>query len=451
MNSEKGENECSGPWLFRGARVADPRTNLWGQRDVLVVGNRIRAIDSAISSREATAAAGGVVRTIEAEGLWIWPGLIDLHVHFREPGYTHKETFSTGGRAAISGGYTCVVCEPNTDPPLADPSTVRKTSVKASHDTPLRVAFKAAMSEERKGEKPADIEALAKMLPVVALSDDGDPIVKATLMDRICRRSAAVGLPLCPHCEDTARSRKAYADGIDAGFPVGEWKKNEAAYIKRDAELAVQWGTPIHFSHVSLEESLEVLREIRSDNPQNPVTAEVTPHHLLLDETTELEQGEDMVNPPLRAKNDRKALCDALIAGKIDAIASDHAPHQPGEKREGASGFIGVETSLSLILTHFVIPGLLSPLAAARLMSTQPADILGLPGGEVVTGGVADLVVVDPEAEWKIETDKVLSLSQNTPFREKKATGRAVGVMIDGDLVLARESLKNRMKSNEEE
>ncbi len=434
-------------WLLKGAIVANPGTGLWGRRDILIVDDRVEVVATDISQHHVLRDYGEEPRIVNLSGFWIWPGLIDLHVHFREPGYTHKETVTTGGAAALNGGYSCVVCEPNTDPPLAKVSIIENMAEKADQDTPVRVRFKAAMSSGRKGQQPADVERLARVSEVVALSDDGDPIVDVDLMEQVCRRSAAVGLPVCPHCEDSRRSREAYDSGVDPGFSVGAWKKNEASYIERDAQLAVKWGVPAHFSHVSLAESLEVVQKLKRDNPGVPLTLEVAPHHLLLDEESELEEEAGKVNPPLRTPEDRKALCDALVAGKIDAIASDHAPHQRQEKQDGASGFIGVETTLPLILTHFVHKGLLAPVEAAGLMSSRPAQILGLPGGSVMSGSLADLVIIDPELDWEIHAGDMLSRSQNTPFDGHSVKGRAVGVMIDGEMVSARDSLKSRIYS----
>ncbi|MFW6457586.1 MAG: amidohydrolase family protein, partial [Planctomycetota bacterium] len=245
-----------GPWLLQGARVADPPTGLWARRDVLIVDNEVKTIAPEMKAHEEVQESGGLPQVIDASDLWIWPGLVDLHVHFREPGLVHKETLATGGDAALSGGYSCVVCEPNTDPPLADVNILRKVAGKAWDDTPLRVFFKAAMTSGRNGKEPADIEALARLNTVVGVSDDGDPIVRFDVMEEVFRRSAAVGLPVCPHCEDSKRSREAQQRGVDPGFPVGKYQENEARYIQRDAGVAAKWGVPAHFSHVSLEESL---------------------------------------------------------------------------------------------------------------------------------------------------------------------------------------------------
>lgn len=437
-------------YLIRGARVADPSTDLWAHRDVLVADGRVAQVAPEISVSVARSAGKGTVRVVEAEGLWLWPGLVDLHVHFREPGYTHKETMASGCRAALRGGYTAVVCEPNTDPPIATPELVAELAGRAAEQSPVRVFFKATMTKGRRGQAPADMEALARQERVVALSDDGDPIVRREVVEEVCKRAARVGLPLSPHCEDSARSLAAYSAGTRPGFEPRPAHQNEALYIGRDAGLAVRWGSAVHFSHVSLEESLCVLRHIREEAPSAPVTLECAPHHLLLSAQDFDPDAIPKVNPPLRTPSDRQALQDALVAGEIDAIASDHAPHTAEEKEAGASGFIGLETTLALILTEFVHPGRLAPLDATAFMSTRPAAILGLAAGGVCAGGRADLTLIDPDVEWTVRAEEFASLSRNTPFEGRRLRGRAVGTMIDGRLEFARQSLRARIEETQE-
>jgi dihydroorotase len=449
MVSENSE-VLTDSWLIRGARVADPTMGLWGLRDVLVVGGNVAEVAPELSAALVGKLGNGAVRVIEADGLWLWPGLVDLHVHFREPGYTHKETMASGCRAALRGGYTTVVCEPNTDPPITTGRLVGELSGRVTAESPVRVFFKAAMTEGRQGEAPADIESLARHQRVVALSDDGDPVVRPEVMEEVCRWAARVGLPLSPHCEDSHRSLAAYSAGTLPGFEPRPGHENEALYIERDVDLALRWGAPVHFSHVSLEESLRVLRRIREEAPSAPVTLECAPHHLLLS-VEEFDPGAvPKVNPPLRPPSDRKSLQDALIDGEIDAIASDHAPHTAEEKEAGASGFIGLETTLALILTEFVHAGRLAPLDAAALMSTRPAEILGLPVGGLSRGKRADLTLIDPCAEWTVQAAEFASLSRNTPFEGRRLRGRAVGTMIDGRLEFARPSLCARIEDTQE-
>jgi dihydroorotase len=437
-------------WLIRGAHVADPASGLWERRDILVGGGRILEVARTVPSHRARRAGSGRCKFLNAEDLWVWPGLVDLHVHFREPGYTHKETLASGCRAALRGGYTSVVCEPNTSPPIDSPGLVTKLAARAREESPVRVFFKAAMTAGREGEEVADVEALARQDRVVALSDDGDPVVHPRIMEAVCRRAARVGLPLSPHCEDSPRSISAYDSGVSPGFEPGPVQHNEARYIDRDMRMARRWGCPVHFSHVSLEASLAVVRRVREECPAAPVTLECAPHHLLLSKEDYEPGSVPNVNPPLRGASDRRALQEALVAGDVDVIASDHAPHSEAEKEEGASGFIGLETSLALILTEFVHPGRIKPVDAANCMSFRPAEILGLPGGRVCAGQGADLTIIDPEEKWTVRSTQFASKSRNTPFEGRRLRGRVVGVMINGGLEFTRGCVQDRIEQNQE-
>jgi len=388
---------------------------------------------------------------VEASGLWLWPGLIDLHVHLREPGFTHKETLASGGRAAARGGYTAVVCEPNTSPPIDTPERAGELAEKARRDSPVRVYLKAAMTAGREGRRPADIGALARVPSVVALSDDGDPLTRLDVMEEVCRAAARVGLPLSPHCEDSERALADYREGAAPGFePAGPYA-NEARYVRRDLELARRWGCQVHFSHVSLAESVDLLRRFRlASGAGARVSFELAPHHLLLC-TADYEAGQPpRVNPPLRSAADRRALQEALLGGEADAVASDHAPHAAQDVARGASGLIGLETTLGLVLTHFVHAGRMSALAAARALSTRPAQVFGLPGGSLSVGRPADLVLIDPQEEWMVRAEEFASLSRNTPYEGWRLRGRAVGVMVEGRLVYARDSLRSRINYRQE-
>ena len=433
-------------WLIRRVHVMDPSTGQCGVRDVLVAEGRIARVAERIPSEEAPRTAA-----VECEGLWLWPGLVDAHVHFREPGFAHKETIASGSAAALRGGYTAVVCEPNTMPPIDTPELVRSLARKARRDGAIRVYFKAAMTTGREGTRPSDIEAMAREPSVVALSDDGDPVTRLDVMERVCRDAARIGLLLTPHCEDSPRALRDYQAGARPGFEPGEPYTNEARYVERDLALARRWGCRVHFSHVSLAESVELIRRFRAQEDGGAlVTYEVTPHHLLLSAADYPAGQAPKVCPPLRSPTDRDALQEALTSGQADAVASDHAPHLAHEKAAGASGLIGLETSLGLVLTEFVHTGRLDPLDAARAMSTRPAQVLGLPAGSLATGRAADMVFIDPEERWRVRADDLASLSRNTPYDGRGLWGRAVGVMVGGRVAFARESFRSRMNAGPE-
>ena len=416
--------------LIKNARLVDPQAGLDGRFDLLAVAGRVRAVQADIDPAEARAEAGAeCLSVVDADGLWLWPGLIDPHVHLREPGFEHKETFATGGAAAVAGGYTAVICEPNTDPPLDSVPALRRAAHKAQQDAPLAVYFKATMTAGRRGQEPSDIAGLAAEPSVVALSDDGDPVVAATVMAEVCRLAAEHRILLAPHCEDSPRALEDFAAGVDAGFaPAGPYC-NEANYIRRDMGLAGRADCRIHFSHVSLGAAVEI---IEAGQAAGACTYEATPHHLLLS-VADFPPGEvPKVNPPLRPAADRQALRNALIVGRADMLASDHAPHTAEDKAAGASGFVGLETTLGLVLTHFVWPGLLSPADAVRLMSVAPARVFGLPGGTLAPGVPADMVLIDPDIEWVAEPEVFLSRSRNTPFAGWQLRGMAVATYVDG-------------------
>jgi len=429
-------------WLIRRAHLMDPSTGVCALRDVLVTDGRVARMADTIPVGDVDTRRVGI---IEAEGLWLWPGLVDLHVHFREPGFTHKETIASGGAAAARGGYTTVVCEPNTRPPIDSAGRVQELARKAREDTPVRVYVKAAMTLGREGKRPSDIEALAREPSVVALSDDGDPVTSCAVMAEVCRAAARVGLPLSPHCEDSPRALADYQLGAAPGFEPGEPYANEPAYIERDLRLAQRYGGPVHFSHVSLASSVELIRQFRARASRGVgVTFEVTPHHLLLS-ADDFETQPPRVTPPLRSAADRDALQAALVAGAVDAVASDHAPHTEQDKARGASGLIGLETTLGLVLTHFVHTGRLTPLAAACVLSTRPAQILGVAGGTLAVGQPADMVLIDPDEEWEVRADELASLSRNTPYQGWKLRGRAVWVAVWGRTAFVHSSLRQRV------
>ncbi len=420
--------------LIRRARLIDPVAGTDAVRDVLVASGRVARVASELSPEEAREGLpdAAELSVVDAEGLWLLPGLVDAHVHLREPGFPEKETLATGTRAAAAGGCTTVVCEPNTDPPLDTPARVRELADRAERDGIVRVYVKGAMTEGRGGERPADVAALAAVPQVVALSDDGDPVVDPAVMATVCRLAAAARVPLAAHCEDSPRALEAFDRGEKPGFSPGEPYTNEARYVRRDLALAAQFGCRIHFSHASVAESVEAIRAA-PDGAR--ATFEATPHHLLLCRE-DYPLGEvPTVNPPIRSEEDRRALREAVTSGQCDAIASDHAPHTAEDKAAGACGLVGLETTLGLVLTHFVAPGLLTPADAVRLLSAGPARVFGLPGGTLRQGSVADMVLVDPARKWTVQPEAFRSRSRNTPYAGWKLRGKALATYVAGDLV----------------
>jgi dihydroorotase len=352
-----------------------------------------------------------------------------------------KETIGSGTRAAAKGGFTTVICEPNTSPPIDSCERVEGLQRRIADSGLVNVYIKAAMTLGMRGEEVTDIKRLSGHSLVKALSEDGNPVVDERLMDEICRLAAENGLLLSCHSEDSAfslsKSRTSKSKmGGGLGFSPGQEFHNEANFIARDMALAEARNAPIHISHVSLRESLELIRRAKTRG-HTPVTCEATPHHLLLDSDFKCPDGSPaIVNPPLRDKDDVEALRAALKEGLIDAIASDHAPHGEEDKKAGAPGFIGLETTLGLVLTRLVQPGIISLTVAVRMMSTAPSAIFRLGSGSLRKGAAADVSIIDTGREWTVDVGDLESLSKNSPFEGWRLRGRAVATIVGGRIVM---------------
>ena len=421
--------------LIKNGRVMDPSANLDERLDILIEDGRVTEVSSDIKPQ-------GDVETLDATGCIVTPGLIDCHVHLRESGRKGeametekvKETIRSGTRAAAKGGLTTVLCEPNTTPPIDSWERVNELQERISSTSFVRTYVKVSMTVGMQGESVTDIEKLSVHPLVKALSEDGNPIVEEKLMYEVCRRAAKNNLPLSCHSEDSSfslakRSRKL-------GFRPREDFHNEPNFIARDILLAEASRAQIHISHVSMRESLEVIRRAKARN-RTRVTCEVTPHHLLLDDSFRDPRGlRATVNPPLRSKEDNAALIEALKEGMIDVIASDHAPHREEDKRAGAPGFIGLETTLGLVLTKLVQPGIISLMHAIRMMSTTPSTIFHLKDGSLKKGARADVTIIDTGREWTVDTGGFESLSRNCPFEGWKLRGRSVAVIVGGRIIM---------------
>ena len=424
------------PLLLRSPRICDPSQGMDYRADVLVKNGAISSIGEGQPVPPKT-------RVIDCTGLWLWPGLVDPHVHFRDPGFTDKEDLGTGGRAAAAGGYTAVVCEPNTRPPLDTRERARDMLHRAARESDVRVFAKGAMTEGRAGGRMADLSGLSAVDGVVAFSDDGDPVVDQEMMARVCREASCLGLPLSPHCEDSPASVEQYDRGADPGFEPGEPYTNEWRFVRRDLECASRHGCRIHFSHVSQLRSVEQIRRAREGTAG--VTYEVTPHHLVLCREDYSEGDAPVVNPPLGTAEDREALRRAVAEGEADAIGSDHAPHRPEDKAQGASGLIGLETTLGVIMTELVHEGTIAPMRAAQLLSTGPASIFDLPGGSLRPGESADMVLIAPGEYWTVDADQFRSKSRNTPFDGRELKGRAVATFLEGERIFETPAFPDRV------
>ena len=424
------------PVLIRGGRVIDPSRGTDGVADVLAAGGRIEAVGRNIGEPE-----GATV--IDAGGLVVAPGLIDLHTHLREPGQEDLETIATGAMAAAAGGFTAVCAMPNTDPVCDNQGVVGFVASQARRAARARVYPIGAISVGQKGQQLAEFGELVGA-GAVAVSDDGKPVMSSHLMRTALEYAKVFGIPVADHCEEmTLAQGGAMHEGLVStrlglkGIPSAA----EEIMVARDILLAELTGGHVHLCHMSTRGSVELIRRAKDRGLR--VTAEACPHHFTL--THEACEGYDTnakMNPPLREAEDREAIRQALRDGTIDVIATDHAPHHYDAKErefdDAPNGIIGLETALPLALTELVHTGLLTLPELILRMSTQPARIFNLPGGTLATGAPADLVVFDPGVEWEVRPDEFYSKGRNTPFRGRQVRGRAEATIVGGEVVYRR-------------
>jgi len=346
------------------------------------------------------------------DGLVIAPGLVDMHVHFREPGFQHKEDIQTGAAAAAAGGITTCCCMPNTLP-VADNAETIKYIIEKAKQAQITVLPIGAVTIGQKGEKLTDF-AVLKKAGAVALSDDGLPIKNDDIMRQALIKASENDMLIISHCEE------------------------EEAMVARDVMLAAETNTKIHIAHVSTADAVETIRKAKAAGVK--VTAETCPHYFSIDESKVTEMGTNAkMSPPLRKEKDVEAIIQGLCDGTIDAIATDHAPHSVGEKavsfHEAPNGIIGLETSLALALTFLYHTGKLTLDEIIRLMSTKPAEILGLNAGTLNEGDNADIIIFDPNEEWTVDATKFKSKSRNTPFGGMKLRGKVKCTIARGKIL----------------
>jgi dihydroorotase len=422
-------------WI-KGGEVIDPRMGTQERRDIII---RRGKIEKLLAPGNFELPGQSDVRSVDATGRIVIPGLIDMHVHLREPGEEHKETIATGSMAAAAGGFTAVACMPNTIP-VNDSRSVTEFILERGRKADLvRVYPIAAVSKGQRGEMLTEFGDL-KEAGAIAISDDGRPVTSSELMRRAMEYAQFFGLPIISHCQDLDLSHNGVMhEGCIStrlglrGIPGA----SEDIMVVRDLLLAKLTGYPVHIAHVSTEGSVDFIR--RAKEAGIPVTAETAPHYFSLDHTAVIGYDTNAkMYPPLREPEDVEAVRKGLAEDVIDVIATDHAPHSPLEKEvefdRAAFGIIGLQTALPLALA-LVRDGVMGLPAAIAKLSCNPADILNVRGGSIEEGKEADLTIIDPQAEYVFNRELIKSKSTNSPFLGKKMQGKAVLTMVKGRIV----------------
>lgn len=427
--------------LIKNGKVYDSKNGLDGKYDILIEGNKIFEINENIKNQG--------YEVIDAEGKIIIPALIDMHTHLREPGYEEKETVKTGSEAAAAGGFSAVAAMPNTKPIADNPAVVEHLKLK-SEKAAVRVYPIGSITQDSKGEVLSEIGTLAKT-GVKALSDDGNPVMNSEIMRRAMEYASAFDLPIIDHCEDKNLSQdgvmhEGYYSTIFGlkGIPAAA----EEIMVARDIVLADMTGIHLHIAHLSTEGSLNLVKEAKSRGVN--VTFEVTPHHLLL---TDKEVGDynpdTKVHPPLRSERDKNVLVEALKAGEIDVLATDHAPHtfedKLGEFDYAAFGISGLETALGLLYHNFIKTEMIDWNELLRMYYYKPGEIMKIEAEGLKQGARADLLIFNPEREWTVDKKKFKSKGKNTPFAGQKLSGKNEITFVGGKLVYDDRGGKNEI------
>jgi dihydroorotase len=413
--------------------VVDPSQDLDGTNDVLIVEGLIAGVGEGLGAPEGA-------QEIDASGLLVTPGLVDVHVHLREPGGEHKETIATGAKAAAAGGFTAICAMPNTDPVVDDPAGVGFVLAQGAAARAARVYPVGAISHGHEGRQLA---AIGEMVAAgaVGITDDGNPVMDSGLMRRALEYAQAFGVPVADHPEDLGLSGQGVMNEGLVSTRLGLRGKpnaSEDVHIVRDLLLAELTGGHIHLQHVSTASGVEAIRQAKARGVR--VTAEASPHHLVLtDEAVEGYDSDAKMNPPLRSAADREAVRQGLADGTLCVLATDHAPHHYDEKEQAfddaPNGIVGLETSLGLALTHVVGEGVIDLPTLVDRMSCSPARAFNLNGGTLSGGSVGDVTIIDLNEAWTVDRAAFLSKSRNTPFHGWELKGRARYTIVGGEVV----------------
>ena len=415
--------------LIKNAHIISPADNLNGKADVLIADGKISEISENLSAD---------CRIIDAQGLTLIPGLVDMHVHLRDPGQTHKEDIFTGCKAAAAGGVTSLLAMPNTEPTTDNAETVKYILDKAKNaDAHVYVA--ASITKGLKSIEPTNIEEL-RLAGAVALSDDGRPVENTQFLAEAMTKAPQLGLSVVAHCEDLylAKGGKINEGEVSRELGIkGIPAAAEDCGTAREIALAAAINVPIHICHVSTKTSVELIRDAKKRGVK--VTAETAPHYFSMTDKELLKKDADYrMNPPLRTQSDVEEIIRGLVDGTLEAIATDHAPHTPEEKSDfekAPNGSVGMETSFSASYTYLVKTGILTLSQLVEKMSVNPAKILGIKAGHICKGANADIALVDLNQEWIVDADKLHGKSKNTPFKGKTLCGKVKYTILSGKAV----------------
>ena len=422
--------------LLKNGRILDPSSDLDDVGSLTIVNDQIEQVGSDIDESNAS-------DVFDCTGMWIVPGLVDLRVHLREPGFSYKETIVAGTQAAAAGGFTTICCMPNTMPPLDDPALIdfildRSASPESGG---IFVAPIGALTRGMDGEHPAELASL-KQAGIVAASDDAFPIQDSQVMLRCMEICRQLDLPVATHCEDTSLTRGASMNEGEVSAVlglVGIPRTAEEIQVARNCLLSLETGCPLHILHVSTWGSVEIIQQAKRLGA--PVTAEVCPHHFsLTDEDAKPFDTNYKMNPPLRTKADVEIILQAVADGTIDCISTDHAPHAGYEKdapfEQAPFGITGLETAVGITLTHLTHRGILTPLETIRRLSTKPAEIFRLDAGTLKPDStpIAQVSVIDPDMEWTFDAQKTFSKGKNSPYHGHRFKGKALLTFSGGNV-----------------
>ena len=420
-------------YVIKGGRVIDPTNGVDCVTEIYIDGDTIERVGGRKNFKDRL--------LIDATGMLVVPGLVDIHVHLREPGNEESETVKSGSEAAVRGGITSVCCMGNTKPPIDNADGVRFIYDRA-RDASCWVYPIAAITKGLRGEELSEMANLS-LAGAVGFSDDGYHVKNARLLRYALEYSSMLDIPIIMHCEDENLVSEGHMhEGIYSGI-LGMPAMpdiSESTAVARDIAIAEFVDAHIHICHVSTRKSVEIIREAKERGVK--VTAETTPHYLTLTDKDVYDSDLDSdfkMNPPLRSAEDRESLIEAINDGTIDAIVTDHAPHSPEKKdcdfASAAFGIVGLETSVALVLSELVLKGVIDYTRMVELMSSNPSRILNLPAGTLTQGGFADITIIDPNRKWTVDPKSFASLSRNTPFKGRELTGKPVWTMVGGEIM----------------